>query len=41
MYMNKNEINNRTYKYLHGYHISMECLEEIEKLVVEITKIKT
>ena len=39
--MNKNKINNRAYKYLHDYHISMERLEEIEKLVVKITKIKT
>ena len=39
--MNKNEINNRAYNYLHGYHISMKNLEEIEKLVVESTKTKT
>ena len=39
--MNKNEINNRAYNYLHGYHISMEHLEEIEKLVVESIKTKT
>ena len=38
--MNKNEINNRAYNYLHGYHISMQQLEEIEKLVVESTKTK-
>ena len=39
--MNKNETNNRACNYLHGYHIRMEYLEEIEKLVVESTKRKT
>ena len=39
--MNKNKINNRAYNYLHACHISMEHLEEIEKLVVESAKTKT
>ena len=33
--MNKNVIHNSPYNYLSGYHISMERLEEMEKLVVE------
>ena len=33
--MNKNLIHNTPYNYLSGYHISMEHLEEMEKLVVE------
>ena len=33
--MNKNAIHNTAYNYLIGYHISMEHLEEMEKLLVE------
>ena len=32
--MNKNVIHNTAYNYLSGYYISMEHLEEMEKLVV-------
>ena len=39
--MNKNKINNTAHNYLHGYHISNEHLEEIEKLEVESTKRNT
>ena len=39
--MNKSKINNRAYNYLHACHISMERLEEIEKLLVESAKTKT
>ena len=33
--MNKNVIHNTAHNYLSGYHISMEHLHEMEKLVVE------
>ena len=38
--MNKNVIHNIAYNYLSGYHISTEHLEEMEKLVVESSKMK-
>ena len=38
--MNKNVIHNTAYNYLSGYHISMEHLEEMEKLVVESSNTK-
>ena len=33
--MNKNIIHNTAYNYLSGYHLSMEHLEEMKKLMVE------
>ena len=38
--MNENVIYNTVYNYLSGYHISMEHLEEMEKLVVESSNTK-
>ena len=39
--MNKNAIHNTAYNYyLSGYHISIEYLEEMEKLVVESSNTK-
>ena len=38
--MNKNIIHNTVYNYLSGYHISMEHLEEMEKIVVESSNTK-
>ena len=38
--MNKNVIHNTAYNYLSGYHINMEHLEEMEKLVAESSKTK-
>ena len=38
--MNKNVIHNTVYNYVSGYHISMEHLEEMEKLVVESSNTK-
>ena len=38
--MNKNVMHNTVYNYLCGYHISMEHLQEMEKLVVESSKTK-
>lgn len=32
--MNKTVIHNTSYKYLSGYHLSMEHLEEMKKFVV-------
>ena len=38
--MNKTVIHNTVYNYLCGYHISMEHLQEMEKLVVESSNTK-
>ena len=38
--MNKNVIHNTAYNYLIDYHLSMEHLDEIQKLVVASTKMK-
>ena len=38
--MNKNVIHNTAYNYLSNHHLSMEHLDEIQKLVVESTKTK-
>ena len=38
--MNKNIIHNAAYNYLNGYHLSMEHLEEMKKLVVKSSNTK-
>ena len=38
--MNKNVIHNTAYDYLSAYHISMEHLEEMKKLLVESSNTK-